>query len=147
MQLNQFNDQSLFELNRNIKQLKEEFARIAYAADDLASPRFHLPGIQMALVDDGEAIDITYGRYGIRLVLTFYREEAVLGGRVTALLTKHPLELKPVTLDSFRFTRSGQTDLAYERANGPVALGDYAVIMALTLVERALLHLPKQASM
>jgi hypothetical protein len=143
MDLRRFTGAALYQTQSQMTRLRQQFAKVMDAASIFSRQDYPLTGIAMTAAADGESIRISCGAVAIDLLLTYSRTQSGdLVGRITAMLAKHPLEKDPVQLDWFSIDRQGQADFTVDGGQQQPFLDEYSSALVLTLIDRALTHLP-----
>jgi hypothetical protein len=130
-------------LARQIERVKQTFADFQGAVDYLKSEPCKLKGIELELAPNNSLMRIAYEQIELELRLTYLRS-TTLGviGRVSAVLTKHPLDASRPILERFQIDRDGNCHVTGTTDADDQRLSRWASDIVMTLVERALMHEP-----
>lgn len=109
----------------------------------LSHHEFPVSGIAATYNEAEDKVCIVYRNIAVDLVLTMTQGNPSWDGRVSAILTKHPLIQKPVQLDSFTFNHDGRTSMAGTDGFGSAAyITGAALDIVLTVMETAIPYTP-----
>lgn len=136
MELIAYDPERYAQLNQRSGRLRTRFKSFFEHLQPLAEPNFPIAGIAASLSEDGEIVHLKYRSIAIDIVLTIELADGIPRGRVTAMLTKHPLLTKPFRIDTFFFQIDGKTDIP-QITGEDTDMPAVALDVVLAVVERA----------
>jgi len=114
MDIQEPNRDYLMRRSDRLDQLVNVWKAFRTGAGDIRSDRYSLEGVDLSEVEDALKLTISYRWIGIEFVFSTYSDDKGLKGRVTAILSKHPLDESRPVLGTFDLTWDGMTNVVVD---------------------------------